>query len=135
MTEARSSIRIRVSLHRELRLLAAELAEQREMSITIASLLEEGIEELFQTSLTDWVAWAMGGLASIEVGEPSVSFRIRADLSKKLGVLAAQISKQSNIPITKIHLVEEAGRRIIAHVKAEQAEIEALIEMIPSAHL
>ncbi len=64
-----------------------------------------------------------------------MSSRIRADLSKKLGVLAVQISKQSNIPITKIHLVEEAGRRIIAQVKAEQAEIEALIEMIPSAHL
>ncbi len=133
MAEARSSIRIRASLHNDLRLLAAELAEQREMSIPIASLLEEGIEELFQTSLTDWVTWAREGLASTEVGGLSVSFRIRSDLSKKLGVLAARISKRSNIPITKIHLIEEAGRHIIAQARAEQAEMEELDEALTGA--
>jgi len=123
--KARSSIRIRASLHNDLRLLAAELAEQREMPITITSLLEEGIEGLFPTSLAEWIAWAREGRASIAVGEPSVSFRISTDLSRKLGVLAALISKQSNVPVTKIHLAEEAGRRIVAQIGIERAEIEA----------
>lgn len=130
MTEARSSIRIRASIHSDLRLLAAELAQQREMPITIGSLLEEGIEELFRTPLSEWVAWAKEGLASVVVGESSVSFRIRSDLSKHLGVLAAQISKESAIPITKIHLTEEAGRRIIAQVEAERKEMEDLAETL-----
>ena len=133
MTGARSSIRIRASLHNDLRLLAAELAEQREMPITITSLLEEGIEGLFQTPLMEWVAWAREGRASIVVSEPSVSFRIYTDLSKKLGVLAARISKQSNIPITKIHLTEEAGRRIVAQIRTERVEIEALADCLTEA--
>jgi len=130
MTEVRSSIRIRAGLHSDLRLLAAELAEQREMPITIGSLLEEGIEELFRTPLSEWVEWAKEGVASVVVGESSVSFRIQSDISKQLGVLAAQISKDSTIPITKIHLAEEAGRRIIAQIKAERKEMEDLAEAL-----
>lgn len=130
MTEARSSIRIRARLHNALRLLAAELAEQREMPITIGSLLEEGIEELFRTPVSEWIAWAKEGLATVAVGEASVSFRIRSDLSMRLGVLAAKISKDSAIPITKIHLTEEAGRRIIAQVEAERKEMKDLVETL-----
>lgn len=127
MAEARSSTRIRASLHKELRLLAAELSVQRDMSITIASLLEEGIEGLFETTLAEWVAWAKEGRAPVEIGEQSISFRIRSDLSRKLGVLAAQITKYSGVPITKIHLTEQAGWRIISQVKAELAELEDML--------
>lgn len=133
MTDVRSSIRIRASLHNDLRLLAAELAEEREMPITITNLLEEAVEGLFQTSFAEWVVWAGEGRASVEVGEPSVSFRISTNLSRKLGVLAAQISKQSNIPITKIHLMEEAGRRIVTQIKIERTEIEALEDYLTEA--
>jgi len=126
MAETRSSIRIRASLRDDLRLLAAELARWRDMPMTMVSLLEEGVEGLFQTPLAQWVAWAKEGRASVLVGEPSLSFRIRSDLSKNLGILAAQISKQSAIPITKIHLIEEAGRRIADQVKTELKELEEL---------
>jgi hypothetical protein len=88
----------------------------------MTSLLEEGIEALFQTEFAAWVAWAKEGQRPRESDETSVPFRIRADLSRKLGVLAAQISRQSNIPITKIHLMEETGRRILAQARAELAD-------------
>ncbi len=122
MAEARVSIRIRASLQRDLRLLAAKRSELRNTSITMTSLIEEGIEALFQTELDVWVAWAKEEEQRARTeNEQSVPFRIRADLSRKLGVLAAQISRQSSVPITKIQLVEEAGQRVITQAGAEFA--------------
>ncbi len=123
MAEARASIRIRASLQRDLRLLAAKRSELRHTSITMTSLLEEGIEALFHMELAAWVVWAKAGQKQAESDEASVPFRIRADLSRKLGVLAAQISRQSNMPITKIHLTEEAGLRMFALARAEFADL------------
>lgn len=44
---------------------------------------------------------------------------------RQLGKLAAQITMQSKIPITKVHLIEEAGQQILGQIQAEQEELEA----------
>jgi hypothetical protein len=125
MAVPRASIRIRASLQRDLRLLAAKRSQQCNTSITMTSLLEEGIEALFQTELAAWVAWTKEDTRERESGETSVPFRIQTDLSRKLGVLAAQISRQSDVPITKIHLTQEAGQRILAQAGTEFADMLA----------
>jgi hypothetical protein len=127
MAQARSSVRIRANQHRRLRLLAAQLSELRDMPVSLGSLLEEGIEGLFGVPMAEWVEWAKDGRASVSVGEESISFRIDSSLSKKVGVLAASISQQSKVPITKTHLIEEAGRRIIGQVEQEIADLQAVL--------
>lgn len=104
-----ASVRIRRSLHDQLRLLAADLSRQRQTHITIRSLLEEGVRNLFTQPLLEWVQWASQGVATVSIGEQSISFRINANLVRDLGLLVAQITAQSKVPITRIHLLEEAG--------------------------
>ncbi len=127
MSEQLTSIRIRTSLHDQLRLLAADLSRERQVRITMRSLLEEGVRGLFQQPLAQWVHWASQGIAPVSVGETSVSVRIRAELVRDLGVLAAHMTTQSRVPITKVHLLEEAGRRILAQVQEERDELDALV--------
>jgi|SRR6266446_4591359 len=130
MSDDLASVRLRVKLHQQLRLLAADLAQKQRRKITIRSLLEEGIRGLFTWSLETWIRWANEGMAPVSVGEPSISFRINADLVRDVGLLAARIEAQSGVPITKIHLMEEAGRRILAHVQEDQAEMQNLLREI-----
>ena len=47
MGERLASVRLRRSLHNKLRLLAADLSQKRQVRITMRSLLEEGVRELF----------------------------------------------------------------------------------------
>ena len=122
-----SSVRIRQSLHSDLKVVAADLSDKRGMKVTITELLEEGIEGLLIISLDDWVQWAKAGVDPVSVGEPSVSFRIRADLSTQLGVLAARITKESKIAITKTHLLEVASRKILAQAKQDIAEMDEFL--------
>ncbi len=133
MGERLTSVRVRRSLHNRLRLLAAQLSRERKVRVTIRSLLEEGARGLFVVPLAEWVQWASESVASLNAertNDPlaSESFRIDADLVDHLGVLAAQIALQSKVPVTKIHLLEEAGRRIIVQVEEEQQEMNAAIE-------
>jgi predicted transcriptional regulator len=133
MGERLASVRLRSSLHDKLRLLAADLSRKRQVRITIRSVLEEGVRELFGVPLSEWVQWASESVASFDelaANDPlkSDSFRIDADLVRELGVLAAQISLHSKVPITKAHLIEEAGQRIIAQVEAEQQEVNESIQ-------
>lgn len=122
MNEHLASVRVRSALLEQLHLLAANLSYQQHIRITMRSLLEEGLEDLFRQSLTEWVSWASQSVAQISQAEPSVSFRIQADLVRRLGVLAAEITARSNTPITKVQLLEEAGRRIMAQKQAGQEE-------------
>lgn len=133
MGERLASVRLRSSLHDKLRLLAADLSRMRQVRITIRSVLEEGVRELFAVPLSAWVQWASESVASFDAQAAndllkSDSFRIDADLVRELGVLAAQISLRSKVPITKAHLIEEAGQRIIAQVEAEQQEVNESIQ-------
>lgn len=133
MGERLASVRLRSSLHDKLRLLAADLSRKRQVRITIRSVLEEGVRELFAVPLSEWVQWASESVTSFDAlaaNDPlkSDSFRIDADLVRELGVLAAQISLHSKVPITKAHLIEEAGQRIIAQVEAEQQEVDESIQ-------
>jgi hypothetical protein len=133
MGERLASVRVRRSLHNRLRLLAARLSRERKVRVTIRSLLEEGARGLFAIPLTEWIQWASESVAPLSEEQTndllaSESFRIDADLVEDLGVLAAQIALQSKVPITKIHLLEEAGQRIIAQVEEEQQEMNATIE-------
>ncbi len=133
MGERLTSVRVRRSLHNRLRLLAAQLSRERKVRVTIRSLLEEGARGLFAVPLTEWVQWASESVGSLNAERTndllaSESFRIDADLVEDLGVLAAKIALQSKVPVTKIHLLEEAGRRIIAQVEEEQQEMSAVIE-------
>lgn len=132
MGERLASVRLRRSLHNKLRLLAADLSQRRQVRITMRSLLEEGVRELFAVPLSVWVVWASESataLDALNVDDPleSESFRIDADLVGELGILAAQIALHSKVPITKVHLLEEAGQRIITQVEAEQQEVDAVI--------
>lgn len=132
MGERLASVRLRRSLHNKLRLLAADLSQRRQVRITMRSLLEEGVRELFAVPLSVWVVWASESataLDALNVDDPleSESFRIDADLVGELGILAAQIALRSKVPITKVHLLEEAGQRIITQVEAEQQEVDAVI--------
>ncbi len=133
MGERLASVRLRSSLHDKLRLLVADLSRKRQVRITIRSVLEEGVRELFVVPLSEWVQWASESVASFDAlaaNDPleSDSFRIDADLIRELGVLAARISLHSKVPITKVHLIEEAGQRIIAQVEAEQQEVNESIQ-------
>lgn len=132
MGERLASVRLRRSLHNKLRLLAADLSQRRRVRITMRSLLEEGVRELFAVPLSVWVVWASESATAqdaLNVDDPleSESFRIDADLVGELGILAAQIALRSKVPITKVHLLEEAGQRIITQVEAEQQEVDAVI--------
>ncbi len=122
MNEHLASVRIRSMLRDQLRLLAARLSYQQHTHITIRSLLEKGLEDLFRQSLTEWVSWAGQSVVHISQAESSVSFRIKADLVRELGVLAAEITARSNIPITKVQLLEEAGRLIMTQMQADQED-------------
>lgn len=131
MGERLASVRLRSSLHGKLRLLAADLSKKREVRITMRSMLEEGVRELFAVPLPTWMQWASQSAANFDAlaaNDPleSDSFRIDANLVRELGVLAAQISMSSKVPITKVHLLEEAGQRIIAQVEAEQREMDEI---------
>jgi len=126
MYEDLASIRLHADLHDHLRVLAAELSQQRRVRITILSLLEEGIRAVCTQPLEAWVAWAAQDSNTVRIGEASISFRIHAELVRDLGVLAAHVTAQSKVPITKTHLIEEAGRRIIAQIEAEQRELDAM---------
>jgi len=133
MGERLTSVRVRRSLHNRLRLLAAQLSRERKVRVTIRSLLEEGARGLFAVPLAEWVQWAsesVGSLNAEQTNDPlaSESFRIDAELVDNLGVLAAQIALHSKVPVTKIHLLEEAGRRIIVQVEEEQQEMNTAIE-------
>jgi predicted transcriptional regulator len=124
-----SSVRIRQSLHSDLKVAAAELSELGG-KVTMAGLLEEGIEGVLNTPLDSWVRWAKAGLDPVSVGDPSVSFRIRNDLSARLSVLAAHISRESHIDITKTHLLEVASRQVLAKARKEIGEMKALLKEI-----
>ncbi len=118
MGERLTSVRVRRSLHNRLRLLAAQLSRERKVRVTIRA---------------EWVQWAsesVGSLNAEQTNDPlaSESFRIDAELVDNLGVLAAQIALHSKVPVTKIHLLEEAGRRIIVQVEEEQQEMNTAIE-------
>lgn len=128
MADALSSVRIRTSLYHDLHVTAAELAQERDMQITMRSLLEEGIEGLSEQTLEEWIQWAAEGRALVNADETSSKpFRIRSDLSKRLGVQAARISQGSPVPVTKIQLLEEAGRRIIGQVRRERDDLQAVL--------
>jgi hypothetical protein len=111
-------------------LLAASLTRERKVSVTMRSFLEEGAHGLFAVPLAHWASESVASFNAEQTNDPlaSESFRIDADLVEDLGVLTAQIALQSKVPITKIHLLEEAGRRIIAQVEEEQQEMKAAIE-------
>jgi len=99
--------------------------------ITMRSLLEEGVQGLFAVPIPVWVQWASeSALAPEDERNPidSESFRIDADLVGNLGVLAAEVSMRSPVPITKAHLLEEAGRRIIEQVQAAEGELDATLQ-------
>lgn len=122
MAETLSSVRIRTSLHHALRLTAARLSVVRDMQISMRSLLEEEIEVVLDRPLDEWVRWSIEGHALVNADETtSEPFRIRSDLSKKLNVLAASIMQRSLVPVTKIQLLEEAGREIIRKTEEELA--------------
>jgi hypothetical protein len=131
MSERLSSVRLRRSLHQQLRLMAAALSRKRQVRITMRSLLEEGVQGLFAVPIPVWVQWASeSALAPEDERNPidSESFRIDADLVGNLGVLAAEVSMRSPVPITKAHLLEEAGRRIIEQVQAAEGELDATLQ-------
>ncbi len=91
------------------------------------------MRELFAVPLSERVQWASESATSFDAlaaNDPlkSDSFRIDADLVRERGVLAAQISLHSKVPITKAHLIEDAGQRIIAQVEAEQQEVDESIQ-------
>lgn len=135
MSERTTSVRLRSSLHQQLRLLAAALSRKRQVRVTMRSLLEEGVQGLFAVPLPVWVQWAsesVTDLAPEDERDPrdSESFRIDADLVGNLGVLAAEISMRSPVPITKAHLLEEAGRRIIEEVQAAENELDATLQSL-----
>jgi hypothetical protein len=127
MAEALSSVRIRTSLHNALRLAAAQLTEARDMQVTMRSLLEEEIEGVFARSLEEWARWAEAGQALERANETtSEPFRIRSDLSRRLTTLAASISQRSQVPVTKIQLLEEAGWKIVKKARQEVDELRAV---------
>ncbi|MBV9689156.1 MAG: hypothetical protein JO202_05525 [Ktedonobacteraceae bacterium] len=127
MAEALSSVRIRTSLHNALRLAAAQLTEACDMQVTMRGLLEEEIEGMLARSLEAWACWAEAGQALERAHETtSEPFRIRSDLSRRLTTLAASISQRSQVPVTKIQLLEEAGWKIVKKARQEVDELRAV---------
>lgn len=119
MSEARS-VRISVTLRNQLKVLARMLSTQQLRRVTIVGLLEEGIDNLFQTPLEDLVRWAKEKQNLVSPGEESISTRIDAARAEKIGLLAATIQEQSHASIMIVDLTEEVGRRVISRFKQEE---------------
>jgi hypothetical protein len=99
---------------------AKELSQQRRSRVTLIDLLEEGIDLLSHSSLEEWVRWAKEERTSARGGEPSVPIRINAKRAEHIGLLAATIQERAAVPVPIVHLIEEAGRRILAQARQEQ---------------
>jgi hypothetical protein len=82
---------------------------------------------VFARPLEEWTRWAEAGQALERAQETtSEPFRIRSDLSRRLTTLAASISQRSQVPVTKIQLLEEAGWKIVQKARQEVDELRAV---------
>src|SRR5260370_24320965 len=115
MNEMRSSVRIRIGLRNRLKITAKELSKLRPKRVTIMGLLEEGIDGLVCVPLEEWVRWAKEEREP--TGEESIPIRVDAERAGKIGLLAATIQQQSNVPVMIVDLIEEAGRRLLSEIE------------------
>lgn len=122
MNEVRS-VRISVSIRDQLKVLARELSTRQKRRVTIAGLLEEGIDELAQTPLDDLMRWAKEKRSLVGLGEESTPIGIDAARAEMIGILAATIQERSQVSMTILDLMEEVGRRSINRFKETSSSI------------